>query len=142
MLNIESTIFETITGNTTTSLLSMQLLYIDPILQTYFFNHKSVSVSLGKSDIVVFLCLSQVLDNNRMEYFLFNLKAKKVSILFANSHYNFPFRHVKIRMLQCFLISLILKDYNKLMLHILTLSEQVQYGQNGFIPMKHRVACK
>ena len=37
-------------------------------------------------------------------------------------------------MLQCFLVSSILKDYNKLMLHILPLSQQLQYEQNGFIP--------
>ena len=40
-------------------------------------------------------------------------------------------------MLQYFLISSILEDYNKLMLHILTLSQQVQYGQHGFTPKKH-----
>lgn len=40
-------------------------------------------------------------------------------------------------MLQYFLISPTLKDYNKLMLHILTLSQQVKYGQNGFTPKKH-----
>ena len=40
-------------------------------------------------------------------------------------------------MLQYSLISSSTKDSNKLMLHILTLSQQVQYGQNGFTPKKH-----
>ena len=52
MFNIESTILQTITGNTTTSLSSMQLLYIDPVPQTYFSNHKAISASLIKSHVV------------------------------------------------------------------------------------------
>ena len=40
-------------------------------------------------------------------------------------------------MLQYFLISPTLKDYNKLTPHILTLSQKVKYGQNGFTPKKH-----
>ena len=47
----------------------MQLLYIDP-----------VSASLIKSHVVEFQWIYLLLDNNLMTYFLFNLKAKKVSI--------------------------------------------------------------
>ena len=58
MFNIESTIIlSLITGNTT-SLLSLQLLYVDPVLQNYFFYHKAVSASLTKSYVVS----QQVLD--------------------------------------------------------------------------------
>lgn len=58
----------------------MQLLYIDPVLQTYFFNHEAVSASLIQSHFVVFLYIYLVLDKNPIGYFLFNSKAKKVSI--------------------------------------------------------------
>ena len=41
-----------ITGNTTRRLFSKQLLYIDPVLQTYFSNHEAISASLIESHVV------------------------------------------------------------------------------------------
>ena len=56
----------------------MQLLYIDPVLQT-FSNYRAVSASafLIKSNVVMFLCIYLVLDSNPMGYFLFDFQAKK-----------------------------------------------------------------
>ena len=42
----------------------MQLLDTDPVLQTYYFNYKTISASLIKSHFVVFLCIYLVLDKN------------------------------------------------------------------------------
>ena len=80
-------IVNTTTGNTTRSLLSMQVLYIDPVPQTI-----KLYLHLSLNHVVMFLCIYLVLDSNPMGYFLFNIKAKKISILYRQIYITtFPF---------------------------------------------------
>lgn len=123
----------------------MQPLYIDPVLQTYFFNHKAVSASLIQSHFVVFLCIYQVLDKNPMGHFLFNLMAKKVSI-FKRQIYitTFPFamwRYICSNIFSFLQYSRFIKNVCYLSLHYLNMCKTAsQPNTVAFIPVVQQAA--